>query len=141
VKIDERIWNFFQKRLGYTDKEMHAFKDNPRNADIVAQSATLRNKMIIAEVVESHGCNSQHQVGDKFYFDSAGNLMTDRCPQKVCVYALSALSTLIFTASELFYAGIDPNEMRFKRTDCIDVGLQCGGWGNIVMEIRVEDRE
>ncbi|MEE9400694.1 MAG: hypothetical protein V3V32_01600 [Dehalococcoidia bacterium] len=47
----------------------------------------------------------------------------------------------IFASNELFYAGVDPNEMRFKRAGCFDVGVRCGGWGNIVMEIRVEDRK
>jgi hypothetical protein len=31
--------------------------------------------------------------------------------------------------------------MRFKRAHCIDVGLECEGWGRIVMEFRAEDRE
>jgi hypothetical protein len=31
--------------------------------------------------------------------------------------------------------------MRFKRTGCFDVGVKCGGWGRIVMEIKVEDRQ
>jgi hypothetical protein len=38
-------------------------------------------------------------------------------------------------------AGVDPNEMRFKKTGCFDVGVKCGGWGRIVMECRVEDRK
>jgi hypothetical protein len=41
----------------------------------------------------------------------------------------------------LFYAGVDANDIRFKRVGCGDVGLQCGGWGHIVMELKVEDRE
>jgi hypothetical protein len=45
------------------------------------------DKTIILKVVESHGCNSNHKVGDKFYFD---------------------------------------------------VGLECGGWGRIVLELSVE---
>jgi hypothetical protein len=42
---------------------------------------------------------------------------------------------------ELFYAGIDPNEIRFKRTGCGDIGLKCGGWGKIIMEIRMMPRK
>jgi hypothetical protein len=80
-------------------------------------------------------------VGDRLYFDGAGNLLTERCPKRVCVHVLSAAATLIFAANELLYAGVDPNEMRFKRAGCIDVGLQCGGWGKVVVEIRIEDRE
>lgn len=147
MEINEVIWNkmkwkFIKKRLGYNDEQMKAFRENPRNEDILSKAPVLMNKTIVAEVVDAHGCNSEHQVGDKFYFDGAGNLLTKRCPKKVCVYALSAVSPLIFASNELLYAGVNPNEMRFKRAACTaDVGLECGGWGRVVMEIRVEDRD
>lgn len=134
-------WQVMKGHLGYTDDEMEAFRANPRNEDVVSKAPALLDKTIVVEVVESHGCNSQHKVGDKFYFDGAGNLLTKLCPKKICIYALSAAASMVFTANELFYAGVDPNEMRFKRAGCFDVGVQCGGWGHIVMEIRVEDRQ
>jgi uncharacterized repeat protein (TIGR04076 family) len=139
--MDERLWRVMQRQLGYNDEEMATFRANPRNADILSKSAELMGKTIVVEVVESHGCNSRHKVGDRFFFDGAGNLLTKLCPKRICVHALSSLGGLIFAANELLYAGVDPNEMRFKRTDCLDVGLQCGGWGRVVLEIRVEDRE
>jgi uncharacterized repeat protein (TIGR04076 family) len=134
-------WTFMQKQLGYTNEEMALFRSNPRNEDVLSKAPDLVNKTIVIEVVESSGCNSQHAVGDKFYFDGAGNLLTKRCPKKVCIYALNAASTMIFTANELFYAGVDPNEMRFKRAACFDVGVQCGGWGRIVLELHFVDRK
>ncbi len=134
-------WKIMKKHLGYNDDEMKIFRDNPRNEDVLSKVPALMNKTIIVEVVESQGCNSQHKQGDKFYFDGAGNLLTKLCPKKVCIYALNAVTGLIFTSNELLYAGIDPNEMRFKHAGCFDVGVQCGGWGRIVMEIRVEDRK
>jgi uncharacterized repeat protein (TIGR04076 family) len=141
VKASETQWKFMQKHLGYTDKEMKIFKKNPRNADVLSKAAALMNKTIIAEVVESHGCNSHHKIGDKFYFDGAGNLITSLCPKRICIYALAAVAPLVFTSNELFYAGVDPNEMRFKRAGCFDVGVQCGGWGHIVLELRIEERQ
>ena len=141
MKVDETTWDFMQKHLGYTDEEMKAFRKNPRNEDVLFKAPALMNKTIVVEVVESHGCNSQHKVGDKFYFDGAGNLITKLCPERICIYALSSASKLIFASNELFYAGVDPNEMLFNRAGCFDVGVQCGGWGHIVMEIRVEDRK
>ncbi len=141
MKLDERVWRIFQRHLGYSDEEMVKFRENPRNEDVLSQAPALMNKTIIVEVVDSHGCNSQHKIGDKFYFDGAGNLLTKQCPQKICVYALSSMASLIFTSNELFYAGVDPNEMRFKRTGCFDVGVQCGGWGHIVLELKMEDRK
>jgi uncharacterized repeat protein (TIGR04076 family) len=130
---DASKWKLIKAHLGYTDEEMKAFRENPRNEDVLSKAPALL-------VVESHGCNSQHKVGDKFYFDGAGNLLTRRCPKKVCIYALSAAASMIFASNELFYAGVNPNEMRFKRAACFDVGVQCGGWGRIVLELGVQDR-
>lgn len=141
MKINEDTWQFYQKHLGYTDAEMKKFRQNPRNEDVISKSPALMNKTIVAEVVDSHGCNSQHNVGDRFYFDGSGNLLTKLCPQRICISALSAIAGLIYASNELFYAGVDPNEMRFKRAGCSDIGVECGGWGHIVLELRVEERK
>ena len=141
MKINEDTWKFYQKHLGYNDDEMKKFRQNSRNEDVISKAPALMNKTMVVEVVDAHGCNSQHKIGDKFYFDGSGNLLTKLCPKKICFGALKAMPQLIAMAHELFYAGVDPNEMRFKRTGCGDVGVQCGGWGHIVMELKVEDRK
>jgi uncharacterized repeat protein (TIGR04076 family) len=138
--VSNQIWDVVEKHLGYSKEEMELFKSDSRNADILSKAPELMNKTIVAEVVESHGCNSQHKVGDKIYLDGAGNLISKLCPEKMCVYAVSALKPAVFAMNELVYAGVDPNEMRFKRTGCFDVGLECGGWGRVVMEVTMEDR-
>lgn len=139
MKIDEQMWRIMQKRLGYTNEEMQKFKADPRNVDVLRKSADLAGKTIVLQVVESHGCNSRHKVGDKLYFDAVGNLLSERCPSKVCSYALNSAIMMVFAANEMLYAGIDPNQMRFHRASCFDVGLNCGGWGRIVLELSVED--
>ncbi len=138
---DAAKWKVMQAHLGYTGEEMRLFRENPRNEDVLSKAPSLMNKTIVLEVVESHGCNSRHKVGDKLYFDGAGNLITKRNPKKVCVYAMSAAVPMIYAANELFYAGADPNGMRFKRAGCMDVGVQCGGWGKVVMELSVKDKD
>jgi len=141
VGVDESVWQFMKKHLDYNDEEMKKFRENPRNVDVLAKAPELLNKTIIVEVVESKGCNSQHKIGDKFIFDGAGNLLTKKHPKRICIYALAPLAQEIFAINELIYAGIDPNEIRFKRAGCFDVGVDCGGWGHIIMEIRVEKRK
>jgi len=141
MKISEDVWNFYQQHLGYSDEEMKKFRENPRNEDVISKAPALMNKTIIVEVVDSHGCNSQHKVGDKFYFDGAGNILTKLCPKRICFGTLHSMLTLVYAAQELFYAGVNPNDMRFKRTGCVDVGVNCGGWGHIVMELRMEERK
>lgn len=143
--IRDAAWNVFKWKaikahLGYSDEEMELFRGNPRNEDVLAKAPDLMKKTIVLEVVESHGCNSQHRPGDRFLFDGAGNLLTKRGPDKICIYALQAAAGLIFASNELVYAGVDPNEMRFKRAACFDVGVQCGGWGRVVLELKVVAR-
>jgi uncharacterized repeat protein (TIGR04076 family) len=141
MKLDENVWKFMQQHLGYSEEEMSLFRSNPKNVDILSKAPALMKKTIVAEVVDSHGCNSRHRVGDKIYFDGSGNLMTKLNPNRVCIYALSALAAPIYVANELFYAGVDPNEMRFNRVGCFDVGVRCGGWGRIVLEVKIKDRK
>ena len=141
MKVNEDTWKFMQQHLGYTDEELELFRNNPKNADIMSKAPDLMNKTIIAEVVASHGCASQHKVGDRFYFDGAGNLITKLSPKRICVNALSVLSGPIVVVNELFYAGVDPNDMRLNRVGCFDVGIQCGGWGHIALEMKIEDRK
>ncbi|MBY8987538.1 MAG: TIGR04076 family protein [Candidatus Lokiarchaeota archaeon] len=140
MNLSDEMKKDIKTRLGYDDEELKIFLDNPNNIDILAKSIPLLNKTIVIEVIESHGCNSQHKVGDKIYFDGAGSLLTKLSPKRICIYALSVLDKLIHSALELIYAGADPNEMRFKRASCFDIGLQCGGWGRIIMELKVVDR-
>lgn len=139
MQTDDRKWKIVQRHLGYSDEEMTRFKGEARNSDVLARSSDIIKKLIILEVVESHGCNSKHKVGDKLYFDAFGNLLTERCPKKVCGYSLNAAMMLVFAANEMLFAGVDPNQIRFKRAGCFDVGLECGGWGRIVLELRVEE--
>jgi len=139
-KINEIVLRIIQKRLGYNEEEIELFKNNQRNIELITRYKEFSKKHIVLKVVESKGCNSDHGVGDKFYFDNAGNILTELCPKKICGYSLNSALMMVFTASEMIYAGVDPNEIRFKRASCFDVGIECGGWGRIVLELSIEDK-
>jgi len=142
MAISEDTWKLVQKHLGYTDAEMSIFRADPRNEDAISKTIPMLNKTFVAEVVDSNGCDSGHRVGDKFYFDGRGiSLLTRLGPGRRCIFALHSIALAMPAVAELFYAGVDPNQMRFKRFGCPDVGIKCGGWGHIVMEIRMEDRK
>ncbi len=137
----EQGYELIKAHLGYDDEEIARFKSSPKNAKVLARAMEMRQKTIVFEVVESKGCNSQHKVGTRFFFSGDGNLITKWAPKKICAYALPMMSQALFGLQELWYAGIDPNEMCFKRAGCFDVGVACGGWGRIIIEARVMDRE
>jgi len=142
MKLDEKTWKGVQEHLGFNDEEMKKFRENPRNEDVLSKTDVMLNKTIVAEIIESHGCDSGHKVGDKIYFDGRGiSLLTKLSPSRICIFALHSVALAMPALAELLYAGINPNEMRFKRFGCPDVGIKCGGWGHIVMELSVEDRD
>lgn len=138
TQINDRLLSIIQKRFGYNDKEMNIFKNDKRNIELLTRNKEFSNIKIVLTVVESKGCNSGHKVGDKFYFDYAGNILIDLCPKKICGYSLNSALMLVFSANEMIYAGVNPNDMRFKRASCFDVGIECGGWGRIVLELSIE---
>ena len=140
MKVSEDMKKNIKEMLDYNDEELKIFLDNPKNVELITKSLPLLNKTIVIEVVESKGCASQHKKGDKIYFDGSGNLLTKLSPKRICIYALSVLDSMINSALELMYVGANANEMRFYRVGCTDIGLECGGWGRIVMELKVIDR-
>ncbi|MCB9488611.1 MAG: hypothetical protein H6684_07770 [Deltaproteobacteria bacterium] len=141
TQIPDQVWDMIQMHLGYNDEEMRMFRDNPRNAKVLATAAKMFDKTIIFEVVASGGCNSQHKVGTRFYFSADGNLLASMAPKKTCVHAMHACAGIINSMHELWYAGVDPNETSFKRGGCPDVGVCNGGWGHIVVEGRIVDKD
>ncbi len=138
--IDEPVWAFIQERLGFSDEEMLAFKADPKNTALIQRGLALQHNEIVFEFIEAHGCYS-HNVGDRLVFDPLGNLIVDHCPARVCHHAITAGAAHLFAAGELLFHGIDPHEMRFKRFGCLDVGLQCGGWGHAVLELSVQSTD
>ena len=136
-KVPDEVWALMKKHLGYSDEEIELFRKNPRNARVMATAPDMRAKTIVFEVVESAACNSGHGVGTRFYFTGDGNLITKMAPPRVCAYAMPLMAQAVFGMQELWYAGVDPNTMCFKRAGCFDVGVRCGGWGRIVLEAKL----
>lgn len=120
---------------------MRIFRENPRNEEVLSKTEDIISKTIIFEVIDSHRCNCRHKVGDRFVYDGTGALITKLNPKKICAFVLNTLSAPVFTVTEFIYAGIDPNRIRFREIGCPDVGVRCGGWGHIVMKLKVEDRK
>jgi uncharacterized repeat protein (TIGR04076 family) len=136
---DKIKWNYSKKKLKYSKSEFEKFQSNPQNENMLTMAPTISDARIIATIIVSHGCNSEHKTGDQFVFDGFGNLLTELTTNKICIYALNAIVPQIFAANELMLAGVDPNNMRFNRASCFDVGVNCGGVGRIAMEIKIEN--
>ncbi len=135
MEINERLLPIIKKRLNYTDEQFKTFLNLDITESVINKAKELANTVLVLTVVSSHGCNSMHQVGDKIYFDGAGNILTKYCPEKICTYALNNASMLIFAANEFIYSDMDPNKIKFKRCACYDSGINCGGFGQVIFEL------
>ena len=129
---------FFKEMLGYTEDQWETWKSNPRNLKVIENAAEIPKHKLIAEVTNSYGCAAGHKVGDKIVFDGGGSLLCKESPEKICFGLLSPLSQFAGTALDKLCLGEDPTRMAFNKVHCVDVGVDNGGWGEVVVEVKVE---
>jgi hypothetical protein len=129
-----------KKRLALEGDELAAVIGNPKYQRLSENAAKASRYRLVAEIVASKGCHSGHVVGQRIVFDSAGNLLTQESPKRVCAFLMPNLTVLINAFFENLMNGRDPNEVMFNRTGCFDVGPLCGGWGHVQLEMKAEAR-
>ncbi len=134
----EEIWRRFQKHMGYTDEEMRLFRSDPEKVRMVTGTPEFVKCRVVAEVVESRGCHAGHKVGDKFVMTAGGQLITEKCPPRLCMFALGPVSGVLPAIYERLMAKSDPDFKRFNMVQCTDVGLDKGGWGKVLFKVYVE---
>lgn len=135
----EKFWKRFQEHIGYSDEDMEVFRSDPVRVKMVTETPEFVKKRIIAEVIESHGCHSGHTVGQKIVMDGNGQLISKKCPDRMCLFAVTALKGPIDKIYERFIGHTDPNNERIETVQCSDIGLDKGGWGKILMKVYTED--
>ncbi len=137
--VHDSIWKFMQQRLNYNGDELEKFRRDPRWQKILQGLETVINKTIVFEVIKSHGCNVEHAVGDKFFFAAEGYMLAHKGPKKVCPYLMPAMTRMMAIIQERLYEGLDPRPF-FYRGHCDDIGLDCGGWGEVLIEASILER-
>ena len=134
----EEIWKRFQKHMGYTDQEMEIFRSDPEKVKMVTQTPEFVKCKVIAEVIESHGCHAGHKVGDRLVMTAGGQLIAEESPKRMCMFALGPVSNTLPVIHERLVTKSDPNFERSQIVQCMDVGLDKGGWGKILMKVYLE---
>jgi len=132
------IWQRFQKHMEYTDEEMQVFRSDPLKVKMVTQTPEFVKCRVVAEVVESHGCHAKHRVGDRFVLTPGGQLIEKECPTNMCIAALAEISKILPAIYERLISKSDPDLERIDMVHCPDVGLDKGGWGQILMKVYLE---
>ena len=129
------IVEMIRKRLKLDDQEWAIIIKNPKFQRLFTNAVGASKYRLVAEVIDSKGCQSGHIIGQKLVFDNSGNLLTKENPDRVCAFLMPNLTVLINAFFENMMNGRDPNEVIFNTTGCFDTGPQCGGWGHVVVKM------
>jgi uncharacterized repeat protein (TIGR04076 family) len=129
--------NSLKSMLNYSDAQWEKWKSNPQNFERAKGGLNFNKYKLVAEVVSAYGCGAGHRVGDKIVF-SGGELLTKENPARICFSLLSIISPYVQLVMERVFSGEDPTKIVFNRTHCPDVGVNYGGWGEVIVDIKVE---
>jgi uncharacterized repeat protein (TIGR04076 family) len=139
MAVSEEMLEGLKQQLGYSDEQMEMWKSNPKNLKIAEVFPECQTYQIVAEVIKSHGCGAGHNVGDKFIFSGDGCFVTKEPPGKVCLAGLQPLIGRLDTlVLDSLLDGKEPRGLVWDAVHCVDVGVENGGWGEIIMKVKVE---
>ncbi|MBW2412843.1 MAG: hypothetical protein JRF72_23850 [Deltaproteobacteria bacterium] len=140
--MTKEIIKKYGQRVGYTKSQLDLFHEGRhriRQVERLSQAAPHYG--IEAEVIDAQNCNSGHQIGQKFILDADGNFISKLCPKKMCVYLISQLAIPVALINERLSEALDPNDFHFMRyVKCPDAGVECMGYGQVMMKVRVVPR-
>jgi uncharacterized repeat protein (TIGR04076 family) len=141
--MGEDIIKRYGRRVGYTDAQIETFRDGGHRVRQVTRLAQAASRFsICAEVVAARHCNSGHAVGQRFILDVDGNFITKRCPKRMCVYLVAQLAIPVALINERLSEALDPSDFHFmRRVRCPDVGVECEGYGEVMLRVKVIPRE
>lgn len=140
--MGEEVVRRYADRVGYDEGQVEAFREGGHRVRHVGRLAeAARRHTIEVEVVASRNCNSGHQVGQKLVLDVDGNLITELCPKRLCVYLVGQLAVPVALINERLSEGLAPNDFHFLRhVRCPDAGVECLGYGDVRAVVRVVPR-
>ena len=127
--------------FNYTVEQIDIIKSNPKYMQMIEKVPQLVSTEFVFEIDEAHGCGCEHQSGQKIKVNGDGSLSCGDSPAKICIYLLQAITPMIYGAQEFIYAGLDPNEMKFTKVGCFDVGVKCGGLGHVSLSFKAVQKQ
>ena len=137
--IDEAMLDGIKQMLGYTDAQLKIWKSNPRNLKVVENLGEFQKYRVVAEVTSAYGCAAGHKVGDRIVFGGDGTLLCKENPDRICFGLLSPLTPYVGGTVDKICNGEDPTKIAFNKVHCVDVGVEQGGWGEVILEVKVEE--
>ena len=138
----ENFYKFFQGLFGYNDKQMEEIRTSPEKEYLrktMKGFSINPNRKVIAEVTKAENCAAGHKVGDRYVIGADGMLLKDKCPKNICIGAVTTLNPILaIVFDRIADQREDLNPQAANHVSCSDCGFSDGGFGRVMMKIRVE---
>ena len=138
--VNDEILSYLKELLGYNEAQWETWMSNPRNLKVAEHTMEIPKYKVVFEVIKSEGCAAGHKVGDRIIY-GGGTLLCRESPEKICFGLLSQINPVASAVPEKICLGEDPTKIAFNKIHCFDVGLDNGGWGEVIVEVKVEKNE
>ncbi|HCY86751.1 MAG TPA: hypothetical protein DHV36_16595 [Desulfobacteraceae bacterium] len=125
-----------QALTGFTDEEMAEYIAQPRTGKILGKLEALSGLSVSFEVKMAKGCVVGHKPGDTYVFPGAGAMNLKDSSGHLCPFLMPPMTRIMWLIQERVWEGIEPLPL-YAVGHCDDVGLDCGGWGRVVVEARI----
>ncbi len=143
-QVDEAVWPIIEERLGFTDEELRLFRNLPTNHKMLTTKAmtNIVNTNVVFEVVASRACNTRHKVGEKIYFNAERGMLAHKGPEYICPFLMPVMTRVMHMIQDRIWEGLDdplPSVVRIG--GCDDIGVECGGVGKVLLEVKIAQDE
>ena len=132
------ILSGIQALTGFTDRELAEFSAQPRTGKILGRLAAISRITVSFEVTKASGCVIGHRPGDTYVFPRGGAMDLRNSSGHLCPFLMPPMTRIMWLIQERVWEGLDPLPL-YAVGHCDDVGLDCGGWGRVVVEAQVTE--
>ena len=126
----------FMQLTGYSDREMAQLMKQPRTQKILERIEAIGQTAVIFEVKQSKGCVAGHKEGDYYLFPNGIVLDLKNSTQRLCPFLMPPMARMMWVLQERVWEGLDPLPL-YATGQCDDVGLDCDGWGRVIIAARI----
>lgn len=133
---EEEITSAIMQLTGYSGQEMAKFMKQPRTRKILRKLEVIGQTAVIFEVKHPKGCVVGHKEGDHYLFPNGNVMDLKNSTERLCPFLMPPMTRIMWVLQERVWEGLEPLPL-FATGQCDDVGLNCDGWGRVVISARI----
>lgn len=132
IPMVKKIWGWSEEQIKHL---------SPKHERLIEKGDDLRRWRLVAEVVEARNCVAGLKKGDQYVFHGSGFLVPEESTKaKICLWALGPIIPFSYMLYDRVGEGRDPSELWIDRVRCTDVGVERGGYGEVLFRVYCREK-